>query len=243
MPHQGSAAPQQAPQPQAAPPLFWDSDGAEKEPRRPGRGRTVLLAVAAVLIFFLAGFGVWFALADRTEGGGNAAPSDSTPDAGSGGPEIGSVQEVGGVSYTLEAAGVEETCADHAYGRTAAHFADETECTGLARALYSAQVGGLDVVVSVARVRMPDTAAARELRGLTDTSGTGNVNDLLKDGVTYPGGPAELSGAEYASAVSGPTVTIVESAWVDPDAGGTDAEIDQIATSGLSLATPPVPGA
>ena len=62
---------------------------------------------------------------------------------------------------------------------------------------------------------MPDNGIARELQALTDRNGSGNVSDLLREGVRYTGSPAELSGAEYASAVSGPTVTIVESAWVD----------------------------
>ena len=97
-------------------------------------------------------------------------------------------------------------------------------------------------MVSVARVRMPDTATARDLRALTDRNGSGNVNDLLREGVTYSGGPAELSGAEYASAVSGPAVTIVESAWVDPAAGGSAADIDRMAASGLALQVPPFPG-
>ncbi|WP_242472776.1 hypothetical protein [Blastococcus sp. TML/M2B] len=68
------------------------------------------------------------------------------------------------------------------------------------------------------------------------------MSDLLREGVRYPGGPEKLQKAEYASAVSGPTVTIVESAWVDPAAGGTEAEVDQIATDALSLTTPPFLG-
>ena len=52
---------------------------------------------------------------------------------------------------------------------------------------------------------------------------------------------AELSGAEYASAVSGPTVTIVESAWVAEDAEGSSADVDRVASSGLELAVPPFP--
>ncbi|WP_324276604.1 hypothetical protein [Blastococcus brunescens] len=60
-------------------------------------------------------------------------------------------------------------------------------------------------------------------------------------GVRYPGSPAELSGAQYASAVSGPTVTIVETAWVDEDAAGAAAEIDAIADAALSLPVPPLP--
>jgi hypothetical protein len=97
------------------------------------------------------------------------------------------------------------------------------------------------VVVSVVRVQMPDNGLARELQSLTDRNGSGNVSDLLREGVRYTGSPAELSGAEYASAVSGPTVTIVESAWVEEDAEGGSTEIDQIATAGLELAVPPFP--
>jgi hypothetical protein len=88
---------------------------------------------------------------------------------------------------------------------------------------------------------MPDTAAARELQALTDRNGSGNVNDLLREGVRYTGSPAELSGAEYASAVSGSTVTIVESAWVDEDAAGSATDIDRIADAGLALPAPPFP--
>jgi hypothetical protein len=143
------------------------------------------------------------------------------------------------VQFTVEAVQVDDTCVGHAYGETATFF-DTTNCTGLSRALYSAQLDGGAVVVSVARVRMPDTGAARELRALTDRNGSGNVSDLLREGVTYSGGPAELSGAEYASAVSGPAVTIVESAWVDPESGG-GADLDRMAGSGLSLQVPPFP--
>jgi hypothetical protein len=217
---------------------FWDRTAEHDDPgeERPGRTRRILLAVAAVLVLALIGVGLAVVLADRGGDGGTAAPAEPSETVPSG-PAVGSVQQVTGVSYTVRAAEVDGTCVGNAYGDTAAFF-ETADCTGLSRALYSAQVGGREVVVSVARVRMPDTVAARELRGLTDTSGSGNVSDLLREGVTYPGGPTELSDAEYASAVSGPTVTIVESAWVNPSAGGTDAEVDQVATSGLSLTTP-----
>jgi hypothetical protein len=236
-----------AQQPPAAPvaepeqPHFWDrpADHDEPDPDRPGRTRRILLVVAAVLVLALVGVGVFLGLAERDGDGGTAVPTGPSEPVPAG-LAIGSVQEVGGVPYTVRAAEVDDTCVGNAYGDTAA-FLQASDCAGLARALYSAQVGGRDVVVSVARVRMPDTVAARELRGLTDTNGSGNVSDLLREGVTYPGGPQELSGAEYASAVSGATVTIVESDWVDPAAGGTAAEIDQVATAGLSLTTPPLP--
>ena len=242
LPAQQPPAPAAPPVPAAADPAqqhFWDRAAEHDDPgeERPGRTRRILLAVAAVLVLALIGVGLALALADRDGDSGTAAPTEPSETVPSG-PAVGSVQQVAGVSYTVRAAEVDDTCVGNAYGDTAAFF-DTADCTGLSRALYSAQVGGREVVVSVARVRMPDTVAARELRGLTDTSGSGNVSDLLREGITYPGGPKGLGDeAEYASAVSGPTVTVVESAWANPSAGGADAEVDQIATSGLSLTTP-----
>ena len=212
-------------------------DGAE---RGPGR-RALLMALAGVVVLALLAVGGWVILGGGTAGGGTTDAGATTAAPTSAGPEKGAVQEVGGVTYTVEAVQVDESCLGHAYGDTADFFADN-DCTGLSRALYSAEIGGEPVVLSVSRVRLADAATARALRSLTDTNGSGNVSDLLREGVRYTGSPAELSGAEYASAVSGTTVTIVESAWVEDDASGSSSDIDQAATDGLALAVPPFPG-
>ncbi|MCV2490865.1 hypothetical protein OF117_16035 [Geodermatophilus sp. YIM 151500] len=215
--------------------------GAEDAPARrrlPRPGRRVLLVGTAVLVLVLAlGVGVVGLLRGGEEGPPVAdAPTDPVAPPADPGPQPGATAVVDGVTFTLQAVQVDRTCADHAYGEVAAFFAGG-DCTGLARALYSAELDGRPVVVSVARVRMPDTAAARALQGLADTNGTGNVNDLLREGVRYPGGPEKLSGAEYASALSGPAVTIVESSWVQPDSGSA-GEIDAVAGAGLELELP-----
>ncbi len=116
-------------------------------------------------------------------------------------PPVGTTQLVDGTRFTLQAVADDSTCVGHAYGEIAAFFAT-TDCTGLSRALYSAQVDGGPAVVSVARVRMPDTARARDLRALTDANGSGNVSDLLREGVRYPV-PGGAVGAEYASGTVG----------------------------------------
>jgi hypothetical protein len=82
---------------------------------------------------------------------------------------------------------------------------------------------------------MPDTATARSLQELADRNGSGNISDLLREGVRYTGGPDKLHDAEYASAVSGPSVTIVESAWVDPGNAGSAADVDVVAGNALVL--------
>ncbi|MGY1803750.1 flagellar basal body-associated protein FliL [Blastococcus sp. SYSU D00922] len=227
------------PAPPAMPPLYWDQNqqAEEAEERAGSRGRVLLMTLVGVLVVAALGVGGWFLLRDGDDGGSaDAAPSaPQTQDAG---PAVGDVQVVGGAEYRVEAVQVDETCVSHAYGDTADFFT-QLDCTGLSRALYSTQVDGAAVVVAVSRVQMPDAAAARNLQALTDRNGSGNVSDLLREGVRYTGSPDELSGAEYASAVSGPAVTIVESAWVDEDAAGGSAEIDAVAEAALSLATPP----
>jgi hypothetical protein len=225
--------------PPSMPPLYWNQNQQAEEPAG-SRRRTALLALVGVLVVAVLGVGGWLLLRDRD---GGAAASDGGATAGetpAAGPVAGDVQVVAGTEYRVEAVQVDDGCAAHAYGDTAGFFAG-LDCTGLSRALYSTQVGGAPVVVAVARVQMPDTGAARELQALTDRNGSGNVNDLLREGVRYTGSPAELSGAEYASAVSGPTVTIVESAWVEEDAAGSAAELDAIADAALSLPVSPFP--
>jgi hypothetical protein len=243
-----AVAPQPVPQPAAwsppavppatAPPggQFLDGD-ADDEPS--GR-RTGLLVAGALALVALLGVGAFLLLG----GSGDDEPRGSSGDASSPpaeeqitGPAPGDVQEVEGEAFTAEAVQFDDTCAGHAYGDVAT-FLTENNCTALARALYSTEVDGRPVVVSVARVTMADAATARELRALADTNGSGNVSDLLREGVTYDGGPDRLSGAEYASAVSGTSVTIVESAWVTPEAGGDLADIDRVASTALVLAVP-----
>jgi hypothetical protein len=236
------AAPAPAPAPARAPAPFLPAHDDEDDDEGGGRRTGLLIGLALALVALLAVAG-WLVLRDPDDGGTDATgtPSDATDQSVEAGPQVGDVQDVDGVAFTVEAVQVDDTCVGHAYGETETFFAT-TNCTGLSRALYSAQIDGGAVVVSVARVRMPDTATARDLRALTDRNGSGNVNDLLREGVSYAGAPAELASAEYASAVSGPAVTIVESAWVDPASGGSAADVDRMATSGLALQVPPFPG-
>ncbi|MGY1604715.1 hypothetical protein [Geodermatophilus sp. SYSU D00815] len=209
-----------------------------------GRRRTALLVGAVLLVVALLALGGVLLLGGDGERAGTAAAGSSTPAAPTtpAGPETGAVQQVGGVGYRLEAVQVTDTCIGHGYGDVGDSFAT-TDCVGLSRGLYSAQLEGRPIVVAVSHVRMPDSASARGLRALADTTGTGNVSDLLRDGVTYTGAPAELSDAEYASAVSGSVVTIVETSWAAPGSAGETAALDAAASSGLVLELPDPPTA
>ena len=211
-------------------------------PRRRERSakRTALLVAAALLLVVLLGFGVP-ALLDGSDDG--AAAGASSPTAGqvaapaAAGPQPGESETVDGRTFVAEQVQTDPTCLGNAYGAVADFFAD-SDCAGLARALYSTDVGGRPVVVSVSVADMGDTAGARALQALADRNGSGNVNDLLREGVRYPGGPDQLSGAQYASAVSGSTVTIVETAWAGPGSTGSTADLDVVASTALVLPMP-----
>ena len=89
------------------------------------------------------------------------------------------------------------------------------------------------------RTTLPSASAARQLRALADRSGTGNVADLLREGVRYAGGPSSLGrDAEYASNQTGTVVTIVETAWSDAGSTGTSDALDTEADSALALNLP-----
>ena len=205
-----------------------------------GRRRTVLLAVVALVLVVAIGVVAWSLLRDPSGGSGNGGGSTAATDTTPAGPAVGTVQKVAGVAYTLEAVEVDDTCVGHSYGETATFLAT-TNCTGVSRALYSARLEAGPVVVSISRVRMADPATARQLQALTDRNGSGNISDLLREGVRYTGSPDKLSSAEYASALNGSTVTIVESAWVNSDSAGSANDIDTVATNCLALETAELP--
>jgi hypothetical protein len=229
-------------------PMFWSRSAEataapEDEPGESGAGRrTGLLVAAAFVVVALLAVGGWLLLGGRQGDAGRTAAASAPASASAPtGPQEGAVQTVAGQDYTVQTVDSTDTCVGHAYGAVADFFAG-TDCTGLSRALYSTDVRGEGVVVSVVRVQMPDASAARDLRTLADQNGSGNVSDLLREGARYQGSPAELSGAEYASALSGPTVTIVEAAWVDADSQSGSSEIDRVAGDALALDVPPLPG-
>ncbi|RFU20336.1 hypothetical protein [Geodermatophilus marinus] len=230
----------------SAPPAHHGGALVGRRPR-PARRTAVLLAAALALVAVLGAGGALL-----LSGGDDdvaAARGGTTTSAATGapepvvdtGPRPGDREVVDGLTLVTREVQVADTCVGNSYGAVAEFFAS-SDCAGLARALWSTEVGGRPVVVSVSAVDMGDAASARALRALTDQSGTGNVSDLLREGVRYEGGPEALSRAEYASAVSGATVTIVETSWVDPARAGSTADLDVVA--GTSLVLPmPDPGA
>jgi hypothetical protein len=199
-------------------------DRASRAGRR-GRG-TAVLVLAVVVLAVAAGVAYWL-----TGRGSNARPGGSQhevaagtaggPDAADrGGPRDGSApatETVGAFAFTKHHGPVRaRNCAEHSYGRTHRFFT-HTPCRWVSRTLYESSTPKGAVVSSVSVVRMPSAAQAAALKRITDTDGSGNVTDLVSDGINVPGGPDKIRGRGYASEIHGSTVTIVESGPVDGD--------------------------
>jgi hypothetical protein len=217
-----------------APPPSRGSTAADTGAPDRRRG-VVVVAAALVLLLVVAGIGIWALTGGSDHPGADRSPATTSAAAtptGPAAPIVGATEVVNGTTFTLQAVEVDDTCRGHAYDAVAAFFAS-SDCTDLSRSLWSADAGGRHAVVALSRVTMPDVANAQALRSLADTDGSGNVNDLLREGVRYDGGPGKLSAAQYASAQQDRTVTIVETSWTGR--AGASSALDALASSALSL--------
>lgn len=132
-------------------------------------------------------------------------------------------------------------CAAHAYGDIKDYLA-ASPCDHLSRQLFVTEVEGRTIYTSVSVVTMPDEDKAGELRDLTDKEGSGNVSDVVKDGlVTIEGLRGLASGGGYASKQDGRDVIIVESDFDPGDkSGDEDADgsvLDKVCEDALRLST------
>lgn len=189
----------------------------------------VLLAVAAFI-----GFGLFTGDEDgdvQSDQSSGAPSSSSVPTTSAAAP---STQQIGEYTYVPALSRAGETCAGNANGDVAAYF-ETTDCTSLSRELYRTEIDGVQVLVSVARITMPDEASAEEFKSLVDSDGTGNVNDLLEAGDRIEGGPAELIPVSYASDLEGADLTIVVAGWFDPAVTGDEEALGQLTTEALAL--------
>ncbi|MCE7007621.1 hypothetical protein LWC34_33080 [Kibdelosporangium philippinense] len=128
----------------------------------------------------------------------------------------------------------DSNCARVSYSKVQDFF-EKKPCTEVIRELYTTNVDGKKVFSSVAVVRMSSSADAAELKKLTETNGTGNVNDLVKDGRVKVAGLASLGNGAFAAKISGNDVIIVESDIEGGSKKGDDAKLEEISTDALAF--------
>jgi hypothetical protein len=157
-----------------------------------------------------------------------AASSDAAGGSGAGsaqsGPAAGSSPSPSGESvpagWTLRAADDQTDCAAHSYGEVAAFFT-KTPCLSVHRQLATTSQDGRAVLIASSVVAFGTAEQARHYLNLVTSDGTGNISDLLREGAGYPGGPAALPAAAFASRQDGSRVLVAEAGYVQ---GRSDAE-------------------
>lgn len=99
-------------------------------------------------------------------------------------------------------------CAPYAFGQVQEFFVRHP-CKALSRMLLAVgDGGGNTVVVTIAWVRMPKAAEARDLRRLADRDGSGNIY-ALPDALLKRAG-VRFTGEHYSSRVDGALLVIAE---------------------------------
>lgn len=216
----------QSQRPDRPPPIQFRNE--EQEPRGSGALAWTLRIAGLVAVAVISGF-VWLYI--LSEGPG----ADPT---GSGSGENTQQQSTGEYEFTaeLDSPRVDKSCGEHAYAATQT-FLQEKACNKLTRSVFTTTIDDRTVYASVSVVEMDDQQAASDLRDLTDKDGSGNVNDLVREGkVTVEGLETLSNGGGYASEQRNNQVTIVEADY-DPAAkdGGSSEELKDVCRDAIRL--------
>jgi hypothetical protein len=107
----------------------------------------------------------------------------------------------------------QSNCTAHSYGQVQIFFA-RTPCSSVHRSLLSTERNGRSIVVATSTVTFSSAAQATSYLRLVTSDGTGNINDLLREGTRYPGSPSKLPGTAFASRQDGSRVLVAEAGFV-----------------------------
>jgi hypothetical protein len=116
--------------------------------------------------------------------------------------------------YAVKVSDVIADCASHAHGRAKSSF-ETQNCVKATRFLASGHVNGRPVLYVVSQIQMRSSDAAASIKEVLDSNGTGNLNDLLLEGNTFPGAPAKMPDSGYASIQTGALVVLAEAGFDD----------------------------
>jgi hypothetical protein len=167
--------------------------------------RRVLVAAAVVLALIVVGIVAF----SGGSGTGTSTPAPSTQ-AGQALP-----------GYALRVSDTVTDCASHARGLVARSLRDHP-CVKATRSLATGQVDGREVLVVTSRIEMPSARDAARVKRALDGNGTGNVNDLLREGRTFAGAPARMPTSGYASRQAGSMVVVAEVGYLHGQSSDAD---------------------
>ena len=105
-------------------------------------------------------------------------------------------------------------CTAYSYGQVQIFFA-RTPCSSVRRSLLTTEQDGRSIVVATSTVVFSSPDLAASYLRLVTSDGTGNINDLLREGVRYPGSPSKLPVTAFASRLDGVRVLVAEAGFTD----------------------------
>ncbi|MEO7262516.1 MAG: hypothetical protein ABI047_14875 [Jatrophihabitantaceae bacterium] len=156
-----------------------------------------------------------------------AAGSTAASSAAAGSPSSSATGQAP-AGWLLRGSDDQSNCAAHSYGQVQVFFA-RTPCSSVRRSLFSMEQDGRSVVVAASAVTFDSPERAAGYLALVTSDGTGNVNDLLREGTRYPGSPSKLPPAAFASRQDGVRVLVAEAAFVQGSSGYQDATLQAAA--------------
>jgi hypothetical protein len=172
-------------------------------PRPPAQRNLPFKALGLVAVALVAAL-VWLLIDSSGGGGGKSTPAATTSTAPGGEFQFTASEQVPAPLRVT-------ACADHAYGATK-DFLAKNPCTELVRQLFTTTLeDGRTAYTSVSVVKMANAQDAAKFKELTSADGTGNVNDLVREGAATVPELKSLASGGFASKLQDTKVVIVES--------------------------------
>jgi hypothetical protein len=138
--------------------------------------------------------------------------------------------------YTVQVTDVITDCVGHSHGKTKSSFKKEN-CVKATRTLATGKVSGRPTIFVLSRIQMASADAAASVKQVLDATGTGNLNDLLREDKTYPGAPSSMPSSGYASIQNGTVVVVAEAGFVHGPSASANPALRAAASRAAALVT------
>jgi hypothetical protein len=208
-----------------------DWDPVEEAPR--SRLRLVALVLGGWLAVSLLVLGGLLAFGGHSGGRQHAGANSASVSPSATGEPSSKPTEALPAGWVRQAGDDQTDCAAHSYGQVQAFFA-KTPCSSVHRVLATTKQGDRAVVIASSVVTFDTATQAERYLALVDSDGTGNISDLLREGVGYAGGPSKLPAAAFASRRSGSQVWVAEAAYATGTSSSTDPTLRQLAERAIT---------
>ncbi|RJQ82755.1 hypothetical protein [Amycolatopsis panacis] len=138
------------------------------------------------------------------------------------------------LSFDARANSADQRCASHAFGDVQGSL-QQTSCSGVRRASFTAEVDGRAAAVTVAVVEFPSAAQAAHFKEIADNPGGGGILDVAAETGTWRGDVPRFENAAYVSRIEGTGVRLVQAVWMPGPSTSDDPGLVRAAKGALEL--------